>query len=67
MPTRAALSCPLIKIPNSDREDGITGKLHGFIDVTCNGETEWRFVPCVIYNAKAVWVNVPTCEGWSEG
>ena len=36
------MSCPDKKIPNSDKEDGITGKVNEKVVVKCRGDRELR-------------------------
>jgi len=62
IPTCAAVSCIEKKIPNSDKADGITGKVNQKVMVTCNGASEPFAVLCIgIGPEKAIWTGVAPC------
>ena len=59
-----ALSCPLKKIPNSDKADGITGKVDEKVSVKCNGATESFAVVCTAIGPETVsWTGFAPCPG----
>ena len=58
-----ALSCPLKKIPNSNKEDGITGKVGDAVYVKCNGQDP-SFVTCTgVGPETAAWTGFSACFG----
>merc|ERR1712150_209050 len=67
VPTCEALSCPLTKIPNSNKEDGITGKVGDAVYVKCNGQDP-SFVTCTgVGSETAAWTGFSPCFGQGGG
>ena len=59
-----AVSCPPTKIPNSDKKDGITGKVDDAVSVKCNGATKPFAVVCIgIAPGRAIWTGFAPCPG----
>ena len=58
-----AAECELTKVPNSDKEEGITGKVNDKVEVKCNGDTEAAVVLCNPAGpAKATWSRIQKCK-----
>jgi len=62
IPTCEAVSCPIKKIPNSDKKDGITGKVGDAVSVKCSSATEPFALKCIgVSPGKAIWAGFATC------
>ena len=59
-----AATCPITKIPNSDKANGITGKLNDVVAVKCTGATNAFAVTCIaISQETAFWNGLVSCPG----
>merc|ERR1712048_993704 len=62
IPTCEAATCPITKIPNSDKADGITGKLNDVVAVKCTGATNAFAVTCIAIGPEtAFWNGLVSC------
>ena len=62
--TSTELRCPLKKIPNSDRADGITAKVNDKVSVKCDATTEQFALVCIaIRPGVAMWHGSASCPG----
>merc|ERR1712224_1028912 len=61
IPTCAAVSCPLKKIPNSDKEDGITGEVGEAVAVTCHGRESFAVRCLGVSPGEAIWSGFEAC------
>ena len=61
--TPTAVSCPPKKVPNSDKEDGIFGKVGDSVSVTCNGRASFAVRCLGVGPGEAIWTGFEPCPG----